>query len=69
MCETLFNHLSIDKSTTNKNKPTAPQINDEQRTALTLLCDLIKIDSQNDRQSRSAFTTIFGVLWHLIRAG
>lgn len=23
MCETLFDHLSIDKSTTNKNKPTA----------------------------------------------
>lgn len=31
-----------------------PQINDEQRTALTLLCDLIKIDSQNDHEAKVA---------------
>lgn len=34
MCETLLDHLSTDSNATNNNKPTAPQINDEQRTAL-----------------------------------
>ncbi|WP_078316842.1 ArgE/DapE family deacylase [Moraxella porci] len=54
MCETLLDHLSTDSNATNNNKPTVPQINDEQRTALTLLCDLIKIDSQNDHEAKVA---------------
>lgn len=71
MCETLFDHLSIDKSTTNKNKPTAPQINDEQRTALTLLCDLIKIYSQNDHEAKVAlhlqqFLASYGISSELV---